>query len=85
MNLSYFLKTLWNEEERLRIQPAFILAGLAMSTLMKSSEVELRGSGRSRAMWFAEGAKAALVAAWDAAEWVDATLAEAALVGHSFF
>jgi len=79
LNLNFFLQSLWDADERSRIQPSFVLAGLAMATLMKSSETELASSGRNRALWLRDAAQAALESAWNS-DWIDATLAEAALV-----
>lgn len=81
INVDFFLKRLWNPEDRLKIQPAFVLSGLAMATLMKSSECENRAPGRDRALWLRNAAQGALEQAL-ASEWVDASLAEAALVSH---
>lgn len=52
-----------------------------MSTLMKSSEFEFKSQGRDQAMWLRNSAQLALEKAW-ASEWIDASLAEAALVNH---
>ncbi|KAF8069868.1 hypothetical protein FPV67DRAFT_1414189 [Lyophyllum atratum] len=79
LNLDYFLKTLADEELRLSIQPAFIYAGLAMATLMKSSEVEFKAPGRERALWLQGTAQTYLETSL-ASEWIDASLAEAALI-----
>jgi hypothetical protein len=46
---------------------------------MKSSECEYKAPGRDRALWLRNAAQAALEQAL-ASEWVDASLAEAALV-----
>ncbi len=78
--MKFFRDTLLNAQERIRIQPAFVLAALAMSTLMKSSETEYAVQGRTRALYLRNMAQSALEAAWES-EWIDAALAEAALVG----
>ncbi|KAJ7760838.1 hypothetical protein DFH07DRAFT_883807 [Mycena maculata] len=82
LNLSFFLDMLWNAEERLKIQPAFILAGLAMAELMRSSESERGVNGRSRAAWLRDNAQTALRVAMSGGngDWIDASLAEAALI-----
>jgi len=67
----------------LSIQPSFIFAGLALATLMKSSEIEHGAAGRSRAMWLRDAAQTALQSSWTA-NWINATLAEAALVCRFF-
>ncbi|KAJ8501742.1 hypothetical protein ONZ45_g12033 [Pleurotus djamor] len=79
LNLDFFTASLFNPEDRLNIQPSFILAGLALATLMKSSELEHGAQGRSRALWLRDAAQTALDAAWSS-EWVDAQLAEAAFM-----
>ncbi|KAJ7107996.1 hypothetical protein C8R43DRAFT_1044435 [Mycena crocata] len=82
LNLSFFLDMLWNAEERLKIQPAFILAGLAMAELMRSSESERGSAGRTRATWLRDNAQTALNIAMSGGNgaWIDASLAEAALI-----
>ena len=50
---------------------------------MKSSEYEYKAPGRDRALWLRNAAQAALEQAL-ASEWVDASLAEAALVSPVF-
>jgi hypothetical protein len=60
LNLTFFLDMLLNPEERLKIQPAFILAGLAMAELMRSSDSERGAAGRARAAWLREDAQTAL-------------------------
>ncbi|KAJ7121672.1 hypothetical protein C8R44DRAFT_786662 [Mycena epipterygia] len=82
LNLSFFLDKLWHAEERLKIQPAFILAGLAMAELMRSSESERGAAGRSRAAWLRDHAQSALHIAMSGGngDWIDASLAEAALI-----
>ncbi|KAJ7242631.1 hypothetical protein C8J57DRAFT_1142435, partial [Mycena rebaudengoi] len=73
---------LWNPEERLKIQPAFILAGLAMAELMRSSESERAHSGRTRANNLRDAAHKALHTAMSGGngDWIDASLGEAALI-----
>ncbi|KDQ55598.1 hypothetical protein JAAARDRAFT_133685 [Jaapia argillacea MUCL 33604] len=61
------------------MQPSFIYAGLAMGILIKSSEVEGRAAGRSRALYYRDAAQASLEASWNS-QWIDPTLAEAALI-----
>lgn len=50
-----------------------------MATLMKSSEVEFKAPGRERALWLRNSAQTALESSWNS-NWVDAALAETALV-----
>lgn len=84
LNLDFFTSSLFNPEDRLHIQPSFILAGLALAVLMKSSELEGGSNGRGRALWFRNAAQEALNKAWRS-EWIDAQLAEAAFVGPLLF
>ncbi|KAJ6540138.1 hypothetical protein DFH09DRAFT_1175587 [Mycena vulgaris] len=82
LNLEFFVNMLWNPEERLKIQPAFILAGLAMAELMRSSDSERGARGRARAAWLRDHAQTALQIAMSGGDgaWIDASLAEAALI-----
>ncbi|KAJ7152133.1 hypothetical protein C8R46DRAFT_1122067 [Mycena filopes] len=82
INVDFFLDMLWNPEERLKIQPAFILAGLALAELMRSSESERGSAGRERAAWLRDNAQNALTAAISRGngDWINASLAEAALI-----
>ena len=61
-----------------RMQP-LVLSALAMSTLMKSSELELGGRGRELALNLRDRAQACLEQACRS-QTLDYTLAEAALV-----
>ncbi|PPQ92783.1 hypothetical protein CVT25_003831 [Psilocybe cyanescens] len=79
INLNYLIKQLYRDEERIRIQPAFILSILAMAALMKSSSIEDGPSGMRNAMLYANDAHAAYEEAVRG-PWVDAKLAEAALI-----
>lgn len=71
------------DESRLRIQPAFVLAGLAMAKLMKSSSVELGKGGLQESLALIDDAHAAYGEALEYG-WLDGTLAEAALVCFFF-
>lgn len=55
-----------------------------MATLMKSSETELGSVGRNRALWLRNAAQRALESSWNT-QWIDSTLAEAALVTFGSF
>jgi len=79
LHVEFVIKRLYNEDQRCLIQPAFIYAVLAMATLMKSSEMEFRAPGRERALWLRNSAQSHLEDSYKK-DWVDATLAEAALV-----
>lgn len=61
------------------MQPALVYAALALTTLMRSSELELGASGRSRAMWLRDVAQSELDKSWNT-QFIDYMLAEAALV-----
>ncbi|KAJ6517296.1 hypothetical protein C8R47DRAFT_1086911 [Mycena vitilis] len=82
LNVPFFLDMLWSPEERLKIQPAFVLAGLAMAELMRSSDSERGAAGRLRASWLRDNAQNALTIAMSGGngDWIDASLAEAALI-----
>ena len=77
----YFIRSLFNADERSRMQPALIYAGLALATLMRSSELELCGGGRSRALCLRDAAQSNLEQLLST-QWIDLQLAEAALVRH---
>ncbi|KAL0957013.1 hypothetical protein HGRIS_003114 [Hohenbuehelia grisea] len=79
LNIDFFTATLFDPEERLRIQPSFVLSAMALATLMKSSELEEGHVGRDRALWLRNSAQASLEKAWNS-EWIDAQLAEASLI-----
>ncbi|KAF9552718.1 hypothetical protein CPC08DRAFT_714372 [Agrocybe pediades] len=79
INLNFLIKQLFRDDLRLRIQPSFILAALAMAKLMKSSCVEGGAQGLRDSMVLAEDAHKAFSEAL-AFNWVDATLVEAALI-----
>ena len=81
INTTYFIRSLFNVDERSRMQPALIYAGLALATLMRSSELELCGGGRSRALWLRDAAQSNLEQSLST-QWIDLQLAEAALVRH---
>ena len=74
------MKRLYSDD-RLQIQPAFIYSVLAMGKLMKSSKLEGGSLGLSQAMELVNNAHAAYKDALEL-RWVDATLAEAALVRY---
>ena len=79
INVPFFIRTLYNEDQRARMQPALIYAGLALATLMKSSELELGHAGRTRAIWLRDAAQSNLEQSLNA-QMIDLGLAEAALV-----
>lgn len=65
------------------MQPSIIYAGLALATLMKSSQLELSVAGRNRALWLRDAAQSNLEQSLNG-QWIDLSLAEAAMVGSSF-
>ena len=79
LNINFLVKRLLRDDERSRIQPAFIFACLALAKLMKSSTMEGSSLGLQQAMILGGDAHAAFRDAVNL-QWIDATLAEAALV-----
>ncbi|GBE80437.1 hypothetical protein SCP_0301520 [Sparassis crispa] len=78
-HLPTFLLDLHNSDRRSRTQPALIMSGLALATLMKSSQIEQGAEGRSRALYLRDSAQALLEAACNTQS-IDYRLAEAALI-----
>lgn len=82
INIERFLERL--SADPTSVQPSFVLAGMAMSTLMRSGGT-IPSPGKSisdqveRALYLRNLAEGALEAAYES-NWIDATLAEAALV-----
>jgi hypothetical protein len=74
-----FLDTLFNPEKRARMQPAVVLAALAFSTLLQSSELGRGAAGREAALRLRDAAQGALDASVST-RWVDDYLAQAALL-----
>ncbi|THH18643.1 hypothetical protein EW146_g2361 [Bondarzewia mesenterica] len=79
INIPLFLRNLYDQEERSRVQPSLVLAGLALATLVRSSELELGAAGRDRALRLRDAAQSALESSW-ASQWIDLGLAEAAMI-----
>ncbi|KIM45747.1 hypothetical protein M413DRAFT_17514 [Hebeloma cylindrosporum] len=79
INLDFFIRRLHRDDERLHIQPAFMLSVLAMAKLMKSSSLEDGAMGLQGAMILANEAHAAFDDAIRL-HWFDASLAEAGLI-----
>ncbi|KAJ7217481.1 hypothetical protein C8J57DRAFT_1095861 [Mycena rebaudengoi] len=80
LNVPFFLERLWSSTLYLTIQPAFVLAALALATLVKSSETGQGASGRRQAEWLRGQAEETLEQTWRDGLWLDASLAEAALI-----
>ena len=62
--------------------PSIIYAGLALATLMKSSQLELGTAGSDQALWLRDAAQSNLEQSLNS-QWIDVLLAEAALVSSS--
>lgn len=85
INLPLFYANLCDAHIReAELQPALLLAILAMGTLMRSSEKGLGAPGRARASWIRDQAQAALEGSI-CAGWVDPGLAQAAWVSKFLF
>ncbi|KAJ6556266.1 hypothetical protein B0H19DRAFT_1152298 [Mycena capillaripes] len=80
VNVRVLVETLWSPTKYLTLQPAFILASMALAVLLRSSETERGAAGRERAAFLRQSAQDALERAWRERTWIDASLAEAALV-----
>ncbi|KAJ7137570.1 hypothetical protein C8R43DRAFT_1072243 [Mycena crocata] len=80
INVRFLLETLWSPTRYLTLQPAFILASMALAYLIQSSETGRGAAGRATAAFLRHSAQDALERAWRDAIWVDASLAEAALI-----
>ncbi|KAK7055767.1 Zn(2)-C6 fungal-type domain-containing protein [Favolaschia claudopus] len=80
VNAGFLLETLWSPTKYLTLQPAFILASMALAALIRSSEAERGAVGRERAATLRHSAQDALERSWREGVWVDASLAEAALI-----
>ncbi|KAF9232461.1 hypothetical protein BU15DRAFT_67440 [Melanogaster broomeanus] len=82
VNVPDFVQSLYNPEDWSMMQPLLVFAGLALATLMKSSEMELGTAGRNCAAWFRDQTQASLETSWNS-QWVDITLVKAALMRAS--
>ncbi|KAF7335676.1 Zn(2)-C6 fungal-type domain-containing protein [Mycena venus] len=80
VNVGHLIETLWSPTKYLTLQPAFILASMALAGLLRSSETERGATGRERAALLRHSAQDALERTWREAVWLDASLAEAALI-----
>jgi hypothetical protein len=78
-HIPYFFGNFYDPVKRENMQPALVLALLAVSTFWQSSEIGFGGEGRERALTFRDEAQAALEASLNA-RWIDETLAQAAWV-----
>ncbi|KAK2464793.1 hypothetical protein APHAL10511_003211 [Amanita phalloides] len=83
VNVDHLMDCLSDEERRIHIQPAFVYAGMALATLMKSSEKGRGATGRNAAMHFASSAQAAYKTSYRAG-WIDVKLAGAAFIMSLF-
>ncbi|KAI0058726.1 hypothetical protein BV25DRAFT_1810152 [Artomyces pyxidatus] len=73
------LPDLRDKDVRSHLQPSLVLAGLALATLLKSSELERGAAGRDRALRLRDAAQSSLEASWNS-QWIDLNLAKAAMV-----
>ena len=83
LNRSLFFTTLYHEIDRYEIQPALILAMLAVTTLVKSANQGPHAVGKQNAITFADAARS-MIQQSIVANKVDPTLAQAALVLMAF-
>ncbi|KIM31554.1 hypothetical protein M408DRAFT_261453 [Serendipita vermifera MAFF 305830] len=70
---------LFDPMARAMMQPSVILAALALSTMMKSSEIGLGEEGRTFALWLRDAAQSSLEASISAS-WIDPGIAQAAFL-----
>jgi hypothetical protein len=82
-NVPRFFAVFSDPEKRTRMQPSLILAALAISTFLQSSEVEMGAKGRKKAMRLRDQAQGALEASYTAG-WLDESLVQAAWVTICF-
>ncbi|KAJ7194475.1 hypothetical protein B0H12DRAFT_714134 [Mycena haematopus] len=80
VNVRFLMETLWSPTKYLTLQPPFILASMALAVLIRSSDAERGAAGRERAAFLRHSAQEALERTWREGVWLDASLAEAALV-----
>jgi hypothetical protein len=73
------MDNLIDPDARMFVQPSVVLAALALSTLMKSSDVGLGGEGRKFALLLRDAAQSSLDASISAS-WIEPSLAQAAFV-----
>lgn len=79
VNFRRFVDNLFNPQTRPFMQPSVVLAALALSTMMKSSEVGLGEEGRGFALLLRDAAQSSLDASISAS-WIDPSLAQAAFL-----
>ncbi|KAI6033231.1 hypothetical protein F5J12DRAFT_799618 [Pisolithus orientalis] len=79
INVRDLVQRLFASEDRSLSQLCLIFAGLAVTTLMKSSEMGLSTAGQNRAAWLRDQAYASLEASWSS-QLIDINLARAALM-----
>ncbi|KAF8665363.1 hypothetical protein AX16_000382 [Volvariella volvacea WC 439] len=82
INIEFFIKTLYDEQQRLYIHPAFVYAVQALAALMSSNaRIAYADAKRNSASFFFKQAQEQLEVAWAASRSNhDITLAEAALL-----
>lgn len=84
INVPRFLSIYFDPERRLRMQPSFLPAALAIATFFQSSEAGFSKEGRQKAMRLRDVAQGALEASLNA-RWIDEELAQAAWVSRSLY
>ncbi|KAI0784700.1 hypothetical protein C8Q75DRAFT_723967 [Abortiporus biennis] len=79
INVPLFFQQVRDPQQRASMQPSLIMSALALSTLMRSSEIERGAAGRERALWLRDSAETYMLSACNS-QAVDYTLAEAAIM-----
>ncbi|KAG9315829.1 hypothetical protein JVU11DRAFT_3478 [Chiua virens] len=77
VNIPHFFSIYFDSERRVRMQPSFLPAALAIATFFQSSEAGFGREGRRKAMLLRDVAQGALEASLNA-RWIDEELAQAA-------
>jgi hypothetical protein len=84
IHLPRLISNLFDPQRRMYMQPSVVLSALALSTLMKSSEMGLGAEGRRFAEWLRDAAQSSLEASLSAS-WIEPSLANAAFVSCMLF
>ncbi|KAI0630955.1 hypothetical protein C8Q77DRAFT_1130258 [Trametes polyzona] len=82
-NVPQFISSLFDQTSRQEVQPGLVLAALALSTLLQSSELEFGSKGMDMALRLVDQAYAAFYASLNCG-WVDVGLAKAAYLLTAF-
>ena len=81
INVPMFFSSFYDPRTRDEMQPALVLAILALSNFLRSSEAQSGARGREKALWFRDRAQATLDASINA-QWIEPGLAQAAWVSE---